>query len=113
MNRRLFSLALVVGLGGCPLMSAAQQASSIPTEPMLPRDTQVYARKSHCFEGAIRRSGEKLVFEDSSAHQAYPLDDQDAAARFNGRNVKLIATFDLQKKILHVIDIVAEPRGSN
>ena len=94
-------------------MSAAQQASAIPTEPMLPPRTQAYAGKSHCFEGTIKRSGEKLVFEDSTAHQAYPLDDQDAAARYKGRSVKLIATFDARKKILHIIDIVAEPRGTD
>jgi Protein of unknown function (DUF5818) len=114
---RLFSI--VVGIFALGLVVWAQQTpSATPTMPgatgstsQPEADTASPHQSARSFEGRITKSGGRLVLEDRAAHTSYPLDEQDKARKYLGKNVKVMATMDARSNLLHVIDIV--PNSEN
>jgi hypothetical protein len=114
---RLFSI-VVVGIFGLGLVGWAQQTpSTTPTmpgetgSPQPETDTASPHQSARSFEGRITKSGGRLVLEDRAAQTSYPLDEQDKARKYLGKNVKVMATMDARSNLLHVIDIV--PKSEN
>jgi hypothetical protein len=113
MKRLLSAGAMVLGLA---LSVAAQQSTTPPStqspdttvaQPQSPVDTSTQQRSAQSFEGKIMRSGDKLVLRENASKTAYQLDDQDKAKRFEGKDVKVMATVDASTNSLHVVDITA------
>src|SRR5579872_3876825 len=111
--KRLLSIVTILGLTGLGLsLSAtaqnqpAQSQTSAGQAQQQPVDTQ----SARAFEGKITEAGDKLVLQESSTQQAYQLDDQDKAKRFEGKKVKITATMDPNTNTLHVVDIAPVER---
>ena len=122
MKRLLSAGAMVLGLA---LGLSAQQATTTPstkspeatpstqvlgTTTALPQsqvDTSTQQRSAQSFEGKIMRSGDKLVLQENASRTAYQLDDQDKVKKFEGKDVKVMATVDAGTNSLHVVDITA------
>jgi len=111
--KRLLSIVTILGLTGLGLsLSAtaqnqpAQSQTSAGQAEQQPVDTQ----SARAFEGKITKAGDKLVLQESSTQQAYQLDDQDKAKRFEGKKVKITATMDPNTNTLHVVDIAPVER---
>src|SRR5580692_3346530 len=98
--KRLFSLAMLVGLLGFGMNLVAQQTPQ--TQQPVDAQSQQSARS---FDGKITKSGDKLVLQDASTQTNYQLDDQDKAKQFEGQSVKVTATMDPTTNTLHVVDI--------
>lgn len=118
--KRLFSLAMLVGLLGFGMNLVAQQTPSsqdqsgaaqqtTPQTTPAPQAQQPVDAQSQqsarSFEGKITKSGDKLVLQDASSQTNYQLDDQDKAKQFEGQSVKVMATMDPNTNTLHVVDI--------
>ena len=110
--KRLLSIVTLLGLTGLGLnLTAAAQTQAGQTPAAGQQQQQaVDTQSARSFEGKISKSGEKLVLQDSSTHQAYQLDDQDKAKQFEGKSVKVTATMDPNTNTLHVVDITASDR---
>jgi hypothetical protein len=122
MKRLLSAGAMVLGLA---LSLSAQQTTATPStqspettpsnqspdttmaQPQSQVDTSRQQRSAQSFEGKIMRSGDKLVLQENASKTAYQLDDQDKAKRFEGKDVKVMATVDAGTNSLHVVDITA------
>jgi Protein of unknown function (DUF5818) len=122
MKRLLSAGAMVLGLA---LSLSAQQTTTTPStqspettpstqspdttmaQPQSQVDTSRQQRSAQSFEGKIMRSGDKLVLRENASKTAYQLDDQDKAKRFEGKDVKVMATVDAGANSLHVVDITA------
>ena len=116
MMRRLLTLTLLLGLSGYGIQLVAQQqshpgeqpSSQQPSsqQPSTSSQTSSSERQSaQSFEGKITRSGNQLVFQDSSSQTSYQLDDQSKVAAYEGKNVKLMGTVDPKTNSMHVIDV--------
>jgi hypothetical protein len=96
----------MLGLASFGLNLSAQQTSSAQDQPGAARQRQADTQQStRSFEGKIKKSGDKLVLQDTSTQAAYQLDDQDKAKQFEGQNVKVTASMDSSTNTLHVVDI--------
>ena len=122
MKRFLSSVALV-GLGGLGLALAAptpqtpsttdsrsnQTPSTTGPDSSVPQaqaDATSAQQSAHAFEGRIQKSGNELVLQENMTRVSYKLDDQNKAKRFEGKDVKVMATMDPSvKNRLHVVDI--------
>jgi Protein of unknown function (DUF5818) len=122
MKRLLSAGAMVLGSA---LSLSAQQTTTTPStqspettpstqspdttmaQPQSQVDTSRQQRSAQSFEGKIMRSGDKLVLRENASKTAYQLDDQDKAKRFEGKDVKVMATVDAGANSLHVVDITA------
>ncbi len=87
-----------------------QDAASSPQQRQQIDDTQ----SARPFEGKIIKTGphgsadtkaDRYILVESSTGATYSLDNQQAAAKFAGRHVKVIASMDLKSNTLHVVDI--------
>jgi hypothetical protein len=102
----LVTLVLLVSLSGLAL-HARQQQQQPADPPNSQQEQQADANRrqsAQTFQGKIARSGDQLVFLDSS-QTAYQLDDQSKVAPYEGKTVKLMATVDPKTNSLHVIDV--------
>jgi hypothetical protein len=108
--RKFLTLVLLVGLSGLALHARQQQQQPAdPPSSQQEQQTDANRRQSaQTLQGKIARSGDQLVFLDSS-QTAYQLDDQSddqsKVAPYEGKTVKLMATVDPKTNSLHVIDI--------
>jgi len=111
MMRRLLTLTLLLGMSGYGIQLVAQQQSHPGQQPSSQQpssssQTSSSDRQSaQSFEGKITRSGNQLVFQDSSSQTSYQLDDQSKVAAYEGKNVKLMGTVDPKTNSMHVIDV--------
>ena len=109
--RRLLTLTLLLGMSGYGIQLVAQQQSHPGQQPSSQQpssssQTSSSDRQSaQSFEGKITRSGNQLVFQDSSSQTSYQLDDQSKVAAYEGKNVKLMGTVDPKTNSMHVIDV--------
>ena len=105
--KKLLSIVAILGLTGLGASLSAQQTQA-PATPDAAQQQQVDAQSqqsARAFEGRISKAGDKLVLQESSTQTAYQLDDQDKAKKFEGKNVKIMATMDAATSTLHVVDI--------
>ncbi|HTW32884.1 MAG TPA: hypothetical protein VMD76_14475 [Candidatus Sulfotelmatobacter sp.] len=116
MTMRLFfsELFLSALLFGAASASFSQQLPT-PDGPVSPSSApatsqvaKANARPSRAFAGTIQKAGDQLVLRVLSTQQSYRLDDQDAAERYKGQYVKVIATFDARTNTLHIMDVVPQ-----
>jgi hypothetical protein len=104
--RRVLGLVLAIGMSGMGLQLAAQQQGQPRDRRNSQEQTDANSSQSaQTFQGKIARSGNQLLFQDSSSQTAYQLDDQSKVAPYEGKNVKLMATVDPKTNALHVIDV--------
>jgi hypothetical protein len=101
--RKILTLVVLVALSGLGVELVAQQQR--PSEQPGAQQQTDNRQSSQTFQGKIMRSGNQLVFQDSSTQTAYQLDDQSKVAPYEGKDVKLMATVDQKTNSLHVIDI--------
>jgi hypothetical protein len=102
--RKMLTLVLLVAMSGLGVELVAQQQRQPNDQPGAQQQTD-NRQSSQTFQGKIMRSGNQLVFQDSSTQSAYQLDDQSKVAPYEGKDVKLMATVDQKTNSLHVIDI--------
>jgi hypothetical protein len=117
---RLLSFIAVIGLIGWGISLSAQQKPSAADSPSIqnpPRtapDTsipqpQTDPTNSHpsarAFEGKIEKSTDGFVLRENVTQSPFKLDDQDKAKKFEGKDVRIMATMDPTTNILHVVDI--------
>jgi hypothetical protein len=128
---RLLSLVALLGLSGLGInLSAQQTPSQTPSQAPAASDSQASPStetppatspdsamtqgqtdatnsqpSARAFEGKIQKSGTELVLEESTTETPYKLDDQDKAKKFEGKDVRVMATMDPKTKQLHVVDI--------
>jgi hypothetical protein len=57
------------------------------------------------FTGTIASNGGQFVLSDSKTHKWYQLDDQNAAGKFEGKNVTVTGTLDAVKNIIRIQSI--------
>jgi hypothetical protein len=107
--KRLVPPALILGLVALGINLMAQPARCSQDEGRSAQQQQQQQENdttaARSFEGKIKKVGGKFVLQDSSTGQAYVLDDQDAAKKYDGKNVKVTATIDPNTNVLHVVDI--------
>ena len=107
--KRFLTMAAILGLSSLALNVMAQQAQSTQDQTGATQRQEQAAdtQSARAFQGKIKKSGDKLVLQDSATSQAYVLDDQDKAKQFEGKKVKVIATMDPNTSMLHVVDITS------
>jgi hypothetical protein len=107
--KKIFSLAVILGLSGLGLNATAQRAQSPQDQAGAGQQQQqpVDSQSARSFQGKIAKSGDKLVLQDSATSQSYQLDDQDKAKQFEGKSVKVTGTMDSTTNTLHVVDIAS------
>ncbi len=106
--KRLLSIVALLGLSGLGINLSAQQTPSTPAQAGSAPQQQTDAsqqQSARSFEGKIAKSGDQLVLQESSTQTAYKIDDQEKAKKFEGKNVKVMATVDASTNTLHVVDI--------
>ena len=54
------------------------------------------------FTGTIAKNGDQFVLSDTKTHKWYQLDDQNAAGRFEGKNVTITGTLDTVKNLIRI-----------
>jgi Protein of unknown function (DUF5818) len=111
------SLALAAGLLCLqPTLRAQSTPQDQPqTSPQTPQDQGQAgqpAQPAQTFTGKITKAGGKLVLKDSATNTEYQLDDQQKAASFEGKDVKVTGTLDAQNNTIHVSDIQAAAPGA-
>ena len=126
MNRTLSILALVftTGAGAClaartmPQPSMTSEMQSAPSNqtrstsspdasvPQSQSDASTTQPSARAFEGRIEKSGDTLVLQEIITQNSYRLDDQSKAKKFEGKDVRVMATVDPETKELHIVDIV-------
>jgi hypothetical protein len=107
-TNRLFRFTAILGLSLNVMASSSavppQNETGSPQHQQQMNDTQ----SARPFEGKITKSAnykDRLVLQEASTGQFYALDNQEAAKRYAGKNVKIIATMDPNTNTLHIIDI--------
>jgi hypothetical protein len=106
-----FSAVVLIGACAFGISVAAQQApsttQSMPADSTSQQqtDTATPQPSARSFEGRIAKSGGQMVLEDRAGQTSYKLDDQVKAKKYEGKNVKVMATMDRTSNLLHVIDI--------
>jgi hypothetical protein len=83
--------------------STANPDSSVPQAQT---DTTKSQPSARAFEGKIQKAGDELVLRESVTQSFYKLDDQNRAKKFEGRDVRVMATIDPSTNKLHVVDIM-------
>lgn len=98
--------ALLVALPA-PQPRAGQLRGLPPAHPVEQR--QATRRRNvpqrQTFEGKITRSGGKLVLQGNTEKVVYQLDDQQLAAFFEGKEVKVTGTLDSESWTIYVSDL--------
>jgi hypothetical protein len=101
---RIPAIALALGATSGPAIHAnavcAFQQSQSPKQPNPDRPTQV-----RTFMGTIAKSGSQFVLRESPSEKWYQLDDQETAAKFDGKAVKVSGTLDGVGNIIHIRSI--------
>jgi hypothetical protein len=118
--KRLLPVVVLLGLSGLGISLSAQQTPSASDSPSMqtPPSTgpdnsipqaQTDAANSHqsarAFEGKIQKSGDEFVLQENVTQSSYKLDDQDKAKKYEGKDVRIMATMDPTTNTLHVVDI--------
>jgi hypothetical protein len=118
--KRLLFVIVIIGLVGWGISLSAQQKPSAADSPSMqtpPRtgpdssmpQPQTDATNSHpsarAFEGKIEKSSEGFVLRENVTQSPFKLDDQDKAKKFEGKDVRIMATMDAATNTLHVVDI--------
>lgn len=124
MNRSLSILALMVmtGVGGsfaagtrpsttselqtAPSNQTRSTSSPDASVPQSQTDASTSQPSARAFEGRIEISGDAYVLQEIITQNSYRLDDQSKAKKFEGKDVRVMATMDPETKELHVVDIV-------
>lgn len=125
--KRFVSLVTLLGLLGFGIHLAAQTPPAFDSRASAPTQTssqspstanpdtsvpqaQTDATNSHpsarAFEGTIQKSGDELVLQESMTKTSYKLDNQNQAKKFEGKDVRVMATMDPGTNRLHVVDIM-------
>jgi len=78
----------------------AQQPAATAQQP-----NDMPAQDAKAFTGTIVKDGKKLVLKDTASNMSYALDDQDKAKQFEGKQVKVTGTLDLNRNVIHVTNI--------
>ncbi len=105
---RLFSIAGLVFVLSCPAGFAALQQDRDPAAPSTQHhqeqapDTANGQSDVKVFAGKIMNSGDQLVLKNTATQSAYPLDDQERAKSFEGRDVKVMGALDPITGALHI-----------
>ena len=118
--KRLLSIMVLIGLIGWGISLSAQQrpsgvdSPSMQTPPRTGPDSsmpqpQTDATNSHpsarAFEGRIEKSADGFVLRENVTQSPFKLDDQDKAKKFEGKDVRIMATTNPTTNTLHVVDI--------
>jgi hypothetical protein len=94
---------------GSQTSPSAQNPSTANPDTSVPQaqtDTTKSQPSARAFEGKIQKSGDELVLQESVTQSFYKLDDQNKAKKFEGRDVRVMATTDPSTNKLHVVDIM-------
>jgi hypothetical protein len=59
----------------------------------------------HTFNGTVTKNGDQFVLSDAKTQKWYQLDDQNAASKFEGKNVTVTGTLDVIKNIIRIQSI--------
>jgi hypothetical protein len=54
------------------------------------------------FTGTIKKVGDNYVLNETSSKMTYTLDDAEKASQFEGKQVKVVGTFDEASNMIHV-----------
>ena len=118
--KRLLPVIVLIGLIGRGISLLAQQKPSAADSPSMqtpPRtgpdssmpQPQTDATNSHpsarAFEGRIEKSADGFVLRENVTQSPFKLDDQGKAKKFEGKDVRIMATMDPTTNTLHVVDI--------
>src|SRR5260370_28376106 len=117
MNKFLvrLSLATAVTMGVIVLGSSAnaqdQQSSQAPAatpeQQQQPNETQsdMKSQDAKSFTGRVAKEKGKLVLKDPVTKMSYQLDDQDKAATYVGKQVKVTGKLDMNSNTIQVDSI--------
>ncbi len=124
MNRSLSMLVLMLMTAGIclaarpPRPSMTSELQSAPSNqsrstsspdasvPQSQTDASTSQPSARAFEGRIEKSGDAYVLQEIITQNSYKLDDQGKAKKFEGKDVRVMATIDPETKELRVVDIV-------
>jgi hypothetical protein len=59
----------------------------------------------HTFHGTVTKNGDQFVLAEAKTQKWYQLDDQNAASKFEGKNVTVTGTLDVVKNIIRIQSI--------
>jgi Protein of unknown function (DUF5818) len=107
MGRHAFSVVALVSLFGLAPTHSSLQAGVTSAAQSQRRSAQPpdQDRATKTFTGKIVKSGDKLVLRDDSISAPYQLDDQQKAAKFEGKKVKVTGTLDMANNMIRVQSI--------
>src|SRR5882762_11085504 len=86
----------------------AQTPAAAPEQQQQPNETQPNEMKSQdakSFTGQVAKEKGKLVLRDPVTKMSYKLDDQDKAASFVGKQVKVTGKLDMNSNTIQVESI--------
>jgi len=89
--------------------TGSNQTRSTPSPdasvPQSQTDATTSQPSARAFEGKIEKSGDAFVLQEIITQNSYKLDDQSKAKKFEGKDVRVMATIDPESNELHVVDI--------
>jgi hypothetical protein len=96
------TIALLIATTNCssvPTKAGTTRAQS-PPSPQHDAGAQI-----RIFTGTIRKNGDQFVLREKDSQKWYQLDDQETAAKFDGKAVKVTGTFDSTANIIRIRSI--------
>lgn len=96
------------GQAGSTQSRSSQTKSTQNPDTSVPQsqaDASTSQPSARAFEGRIEKSGDAFVLQEIITQNSYKLDDQSKAKKFEGKDVRVMATIDPDTKELHVVDI--------
>lgn len=103
------TLGIVLAWGQLTPTLQAQSQSQAPNAQQAP-SAQQDQQKSQTFVGKVvkLKNGRFALLTDEQAGRGAYLDDQQKAAKFEGKNVKVTGTLEASKALIHVSTIQPE-----
>ncbi|HUO33809.1 MAG TPA: DUF5818 domain-containing protein [Candidatus Acidoferrum sp.] len=95
----LFAITPALASSNHEVLASANRSAAVTQRQ--PNDRNPNS-KVEIFTGKIAKAGAAFVLQDAAMNATFRLDDQTAASKFVGKNVRIMGTLDASNNIIYV-----------
>jgi flagellar basal body-associated protein FliL len=81
------------------------QSPSTQQQQQMPQQQQPMQQEAQTFKGKIAQVNGSFVLQDETGKVSYPVDDQDQAKQYEGKDVQVVGTLDAATNTIHITNI--------